>query len=174
MHVGVGDRPTEEEAGVHGHWDGRALDGFRHRRGHLHLEIRFLVLGHAERNVAELLVAARERQVVKAQAGLRGELELAGQGAEGVGRECVAVDLLALVVGNRDAQRIGHGQAKAGIVLFAQRALEIHHLAGPIDGPVGIHVGARVVRIKVAIQPEIPRINAGRPVGQPHGKAGRT
>ena len=48
------------------------------------------------------------------------------------------VNLLALVIVDGDLDWPGVGQAEAGVVFGAQRALEVDHLAGAVDGPVGV------------------------------------
>ncbi len=163
VHVGVRHRAAEEETRVHRYGEGRALHGLGDGRGHIHLKLRLAILRDAERDaiVGDVGLRVGEVDIVVAQPGLVRQLELAGERAEPRERERVAIDLLALIVVDRDVDRAEIGEAEARIVLFPQHALEVDHLAGPVDGPVSIEIGREVLGIELRTDVEVPRVNTG-------------
>ena len=136
LHRGVGDGRAEVVFGVDRGGDlfaehdglGRRVDG--------DFEFGLLVFLDAERAAA----VVDDQELVHAECGVVGQVELAGEAAEVVGRERFGVDLLAFGIVNLDLEGL---VGEFGFVVLRRTGrgrtqnFEVHGLLRAIDGAVG-------------------------------------
>jgi hypothetical protein len=146
-HFGVGDRRAEVGVGADGGGDGVALHVALGVGRYLDLELGLAVLLDPEGRPAHHRAAARaslsslDLEGVVAQADLVGHVGAAAHAPVVAGLEGADPHAPALRVAQEDAHLLAHRGPVGALGALAQDRLEVHVLAGAVEGAVGLEVG---------------------------------
>ena len=172
--LAVLDRATEEIPGIHGDVDLFALDVFRPGGRRAELVLRLAIFGHLEAHTVARLFAQLHRDVVVAEAGGQPQDEFTIHTAQRAEGQRFVQQLVALIVIDRDRDRLAHrGQTVEGVMVAADQRLPVDGLAWPVDGPIGVDVADVRLRHRAARHVEVPRVDAILPVAGGDAEAAR-